>query len=657
LLINGTIDEFVNNQVCAGNRFSRKLNAVEFKNISIPSLTNRALDNTPVYLDSDSSVSQNILSRKFINDNQQETLVFETLSALSSTPFNNDGYHQDDLATAYYGSLKNYSASIYGQLDTRIYYKASSSIHTPDTSSLIVFGGDTFITKFSFMRTSFNKMCVSTGTGDDCKYRKNLGGSNPACSDDCNNSITELDCKNDHSGSYTLEKNLVTYFVESEINTELRHIDYEDLENEYNTYYPNFDGTKLQFLEIDYNGDTGDKVPDECEGGFGPWHCDTFMKNMYLYNEDYSKEETTKPYISLELDYNYCTPCQEEFPRRITYSEVGYQEENSDNYRVFAPNNYRDLPANTGDITNLFVNFDALFAHTPRTLYKIFTKAQGLQTDQSTLYVGTGEFFSIPPKELITTESGYAGSSNKWSTKTTEFGTFFVDDLTGRVFLLSNELQELSNAGLRNWFEENLTLELPLEYYKENEEIYPLIYQPSLQNGVGYIVTYDPRHKRILLTKKDYSLNTGNTDDFTIYPEDNDKFINKSWTLSYSFLSKSWISWHSYIPNFYLNDANTFYSFNNFTSPIWKHNELLYTNYYGTKYNWIIEYPLYDIETSSPSSLYWVSTVNEYKEQDKSWLDKRNITFDQGIVYNSCQSTGQFTITPKDDSYLNLGMG
>jgi len=37
-------------------------------------------------------------------------------------------------------------------------------------------------------------------------------------------------------------------------------------------------------------------------------------------------------------------------------------------------------------------------------------------------------------------------------------------------------------------------------------------------------------------------------------------FCNKSWTLSYNVNTQSWISFHSYIPNFYIAENNFFYS-------------------------------------------------------------------------------------------------
>lgn len=45
-----------------------------------------------------------------------------------------------------------------------------------------------------------------------------------------------------------------------------------------------------------------------------------------------------------------------------------------------------------------------------------------------------------------------------------------------------------------------------------------------------------------------------------VYLNDPDYFCNKSWTMSYNMNTKSWISFHSYLPNFYIGENNFFYS-------------------------------------------------------------------------------------------------
>jgi hypothetical protein len=103
-------------------------------------------------------------------------------------------------------------------------------------------------------------------------------------------------------------------------------------------------------------------------------------------------------------------------------------------------------------------------------------------------------------------------------------------------------------------------------------------------NGIGLHGVFDTKYERIIITKLDYvPVNEGvkydaSTQEFYIekvYEQTQGKpltireivdvtdatyFCNKSWTLSYSLITNSWISFHSYIPNFYVAENNFFYS-------------------------------------------------------------------------------------------------
>ena len=90
---------------------------------------------------------------------------------------------------------------------------------------------------------------------------------------------------------------------------------------------------------------------------------------------------------------------------------------------------------------------------------------------------------------------------------------------------------------------------------------------------------YDSKFDRIIMTKLDYiplsneikynvdkkyfyiNENVGNiTVEKIIDVKNNSYFCNRSWTLSYSMNLRKWISFHSYIPNFYIAENNFFYS-------------------------------------------------------------------------------------------------
>ena len=97
------------------------------------------------------------------------------------------------------------------------------------------------------------------------------------------------------------------------------------------------------------------------------------------------------------------------------------------------------------------------------------------------------------------------------------------------------------------------------------------------------IGVYDSKFERIIITKLDYipqvnqvgkvkydavaqkfyvdKPTAGNTTVKTyIALTDLDYFCNKSWTVSFNLNTKAWVSFHTYLPNFYIGENNFFYS-------------------------------------------------------------------------------------------------
>lgn len=638
-ILQGTLESYSDSR--DGDKLSRYYKNALYNNTYIKpnQQTNLLFNKDAIYIEADDELSSGYLSNHFLNNNAQKALVFETQDAVDYVS-EFDAFENGEI-NAIYGSMKLYNRIAYGQIGLRKYYKIHNVLLPKTTTTTIQFGGDCFITKFSLLSSAFTKDCDSDG--------------------DTSNSI-----------HFDVNKTLFTYFVESEVNTELRHLDITNAADKANIFWDYYNGTWIDFLNADYNGYSMN-LHNLGDGASSAWYNGVYLKNLYLYNKDFSKSDSVKPYFSLDINFDYCKECREQFPTRIVYSEQGNQEQTRDTYRIFYANNYRDLPANTGEITNLFINFDELYAHTKQSIYKIVTKPYQINTDQTTLFVGTGEFFSVPPRELISTEYGYGGSTCKWGTKTTEFGTIYVDDLTGKIFLLGigdkgqTLNKEISTIGLRNYFEENLKLQLNEQWQRLFSTEYPNVNQPSLINGIGYFTTYDPRHKRIIITKKDYkiieekSFNPNQPYNLT----DSNRFENLSWTLSYSLLNEAWLSFHSYLPNFYFNDANTFYSsinsfdnklddLDNKLSMVWKHGEGNYQTYYNKKQDFIIEYVDKNPVTESLNNIYWISNTELFDKSTKQYIEVNDATFNKGLVYTSTQSTGLFDIKVKSNPYENI---
>lgn len=244
------------------------------------------------------------------------------------------------------------------------------------------------------------------------------------------------------------------------------------------------------------------------------------LGEYYKINPDYQREEREKIYTHLALEYDCCSECQEDFPHRIHYSEQSFQEELSDNFRVFLPNNYRDIPGETGEITNIFKIGNNLYIHTFEGLWQLPRNYQERVTDQIVSFIGTGDYFAVPPQKIIDDETGNtAGLQHKWSAIKTPQGYFFVCENQRKVYQFNGKnLLPISANGLDNWFKENTELQVDRNYYQSTNERYTYRDNPSNPIGSGFISTYDTRKERVIFTKKDFQFDSGiiDSNDFEI---------------------------------------------------------------------------------------------------------------------------------------------
>ncbi|MCA9381745.1 hypothetical protein KC678_05745, partial [Candidatus Dojkabacteria bacterium] len=240
---------------------------------------------------------------------------------------------------------------------------------------------------------------------------------------------------------------------------------------------------------------------------------------FYFTNPDFERLNIQKTYFHLPLEYDCCSSCREEFPHRIHYSEQSFQEELTDNFKVFLPNNYRDIEGETGEITDLFRMKTNLYIHTEEALWHLPQSYQERITDEVVSFIGTGEFFSVPPRKILDGNQNSAGTKHRWGTLKTPQGIFFVSEADRKVYLFDGEkLNPISMKGNDNWFKENLELQIINDFYAINNKEYSYDNNPSNPYGVGFISTYDTKKERFILTKKDMLLSNEliNNEDFEL---------------------------------------------------------------------------------------------------------------------------------------------
>lgn len=500
-------------------------------------------------------------------------------------------------------------------------------------------------------------------------------------------------------------RSVVGFCVESEINVQLRHSYLNDI---YSYYYPR------DFPLVGHKGWVPFLYLDDADTSFlfynslmTPILFDNDLRShksveQFNYNKDYSKLNSDKKYFPLSFNYDHCCQCNNVHTNRLWYSEQSFSEDQIDMFRVIKANNYKDYFPEDGVITNLFVDKDNLYMSLENSLCLLPTKPYQLQTQEGNIQVGTGDFLNLPVKRLVTLDHSYIGSTDKWATKVTEFGTAIIDQKSSKIFLLSREggVEELGSQSMYNWLSNNVSVSFLTQFRDLVGIDYPMYSNSVDQYGVGITTTYDPRYKRLIIHKKDFEFddsevsltlaNTGEVNplnsvvwepiqqcfgvvtgyDGSGYPTINrisftsSYFKNKSWTLSYSFSIKAFASFHSYMPNLMFNDSSTFYSIintfeyvNGVSELIFKHN---YPSTYLYFYNYVFPHVVDFICNQQPNiekyfnGLSYIGDTFKISATNNQEIFLKDSTYTNVVFYNKNQiSLDHLIINKNYDPYFS----
>jgi hypothetical protein len=229
------------------------------------------------------------------------------------------------------------------------------------------------------------------------------------------------------------------------------------------------------------------------------------LGEYYSVNPDYQRYNQEKYFYHLPLEYDCCSDCQETFPHRVHWSQQSFQEELTDNFRVFLPNNYKDIEGETGEITDAFRFGDRLYIHTEEALWYLANNNQERVTGDIISFIGTGDLFNIPPKKIVDDRNNSAGSLHRWAKIKSKNGVFFPSYRDKKWYMFDGQkLNPISDMGNYNFFKENMHFEVLNKYYADNLKNYPYYNNPSNPIGVGFLSVYDTKKERLIITKKDF---------------------------------------------------------------------------------------------------------------------------------------------------------
>jgi hypothetical protein len=418
-------------------------------------------------------------------------------------------------------NIVNDNKNQYGTLDISKYIIAYVGNITDlrPASPVLIKNGDTFLTKFAFRTSTKFKFRI---------MQASQSGNLPT-----HMTITPLTAFNGPSTGF--DDSLDSDVPNRQESARLRGLSYVWLESKINGFWRHrpverpipYDNT---------NSTTGAPFfPDV--GAYDHLDTSTGFSDAQSsgYNIVYSYDAGAKYYFTKPFGFVEVT----KFPTRTIYSNQSIEGEQSDSYRIFLPNNYQDLPKNKGEITNQFVLNGKLYLHTEDSLWETFvnTNVQINTQDRTSVYLGNAGVFSRPAIEILKVDGGYAGCVHKWGSVSTPFGYLFPDYKNKEVFIFTDTLKSITDAGVGTWFYEN--------YRFTEVSNKPNFYDNAINpNAVGLTAGFNAFSKKYTLHIK--------------------RLESENHTLSFSAVTNNWISFHSYHPSIIMDVGAYTYSVSNY---------------------------------------------------------------------------------------------
>jgi len=518
-----------------------------------------------------------------ISDNSRFTIG-------SSDACNNPNKEQDISVLSYYASMKNIIPNQWGQIYSYRTIDTGYQKMIGSSNFDIVFGGDVFISRFAYKTKLpfFIDNRVNAPDDSDIFYdfAGNVGypkywhsarsiledyaitesGELPltniisykAHNFDCPNDQGELDMPNPSSNPdrtfydgymYMFAYGIPNFYCESTYNTDLRQA---------------------------FNNKEGDFWPHVSSGIPDDWvqesNVPIAQDNTYYYNVTFSKQNKENVFTHLPPDWEIDF-CFTNFPFRAIYSDPASTSANGriNNWLVYRALSFHDFPQNYGSLVSLdgIQNKAVLARFENKSL--LYNNLLTIDTSNpQAAYIGNPKLFDgSPPIDFAETDLGYVGSQHKFMLKIPQ-GQITIDAKRGQVFLISGKAIDLTafKSGVNKFMKD----ELPFHILRS----FPNVQIDNNFNGIGLHGVYDSRFERVIITKLDYvpfskDVQYDEVNDLfyiidsaglqrTVSLTDQKYFCNKSWTISYDFNIQSWVSFHSYIPNFYIPDNAFFYS-------------------------------------------------------------------------------------------------
>jgi hypothetical protein len=326
-----------------------------------------------------------------------------------------------------------------------------------------------------------------------------------------------------------------------------------------------------------------------------------FEDNFFEYNSDHSSVNDLQLFYGMSENYYTCD-CDNcelgETTNEILYSNKQLIDSQIDSFRNFDAFQFNTIDANAGKLMKLFTQGNNFYAHTTDNIW-------ALQVRDATTEHIPDQIIVQPLQMLEDIKEGYMGTLDPNAGINTPYGYFFVNRESKHLVRFDRSgFDIISELGMFSFFKENL------DFCTEgctDEHI----------SGRFYHMGWDHRNGRLLFTKKD-----GDT----------------SYTISFDPYRKVWISFHSYIPDFYVWDQDHMYTVVEDKIYIHDDKDGDYQTFYGDYYPYEVEFVVNAETAFNYESSYFNTEAKLLKDNVK--INDRPYTFNKAWYRNSTQSTG-----------------
>jgi hypothetical protein len=431
------------------------------------------------------------------------------------------------------------------------------------------------------------------------------------------------------------------FFVESEVNIDLR--DYGDADSQ--RHYDPYGYTDLNSM---FNT--------------------AIIKSGNYYKYDFSLS-VSRLYTSVtawgnthkrSYDPAIAEDCFVYRPDRVIYSLPQNMGNTKDYWKVFLANNYKDFKSRVTAFKPVNKNGSLILFENESPVQ--FQGVDTLQTDGGTKFtIGDGGLFSQPLQNVLNTDDSYEYGScqNRMSVVNTASGVFWMSQNQGKIFQIQNGIKEISAFNTKWW----LSTYLP---YLLTDDFPDFELTDNPVSGIGCQAIYDNKSQIVYFCKKDYFLKKDILDEVT-YVSGDDFLVNKrlpiklgdpayfddaSWTISYNPKTNEWIGYHDWHPNLVMPGKNNFLTIKD--EGVWRHNDNCqsYCNFYGVDYPFEVEYAaLTPNQVNTLRSVEYYMEVYSYNDNCYDRFHHLDFNFDEAIIYNSEQCSGllRLNLSPKNN--------